>query len=229
METVRRLLLEAAPDDAIERAGQVRIDLGELRRILLQDRVHRLDVRIALEGAPAGHHFVEDRAEGKDVGAVVERLAADLLGRHVTDGAHDRADSRIGDPRLADVGHRAGQFGCLGESKIEDLDDAVLSDEDVLRLQIPMDDPALVRRRDTADDVDTKVDGGADGKARLAHASAKGVALEQFGDGIDRPALGCEIVDGEDIWMRQRRHSPRLALEPRQRRRILGERLGQGL
>ena len=60
--------------------GRARIDVGELRRILFQDRVHRLDVRIAAEGPPAGQHLVQDCAEGKDVGAMVEWLGADLLG-----------------------------------------------------------------------------------------------------------------------------------------------------
>jgi hypothetical protein len=39
----------------------------------------------------AGGHFVEHYAEGEEIGAGVEFLAADLLGRHVGDGAECRA------------------------------------------------------------------------------------------------------------------------------------------
>ena len=47
---------------------------------------------MAGEGAAAGTHFVEEDAEGEDVGAMVERAAGDLFGGHVGGGAHDDAD-----------------------------------------------------------------------------------------------------------------------------------------
>ena len=41
-------------------------------------------LRFAGEGTLAGGHLVEHQAEGEDVGARVQRLAAHLLGRHVS-------------------------------------------------------------------------------------------------------------------------------------------------
>ena len=49
---------------------------------------------VALEGRPPVEHLVEHRAEREDVGAVVDRLAAHLLRRHVADGAEHGAGRR---------------------------------------------------------------------------------------------------------------------------------------
>ena len=79
--------------------------------------------------------------------ARVGGLAAHLLGRHVAEGAED--DAGLGAPGLGrKVGPaRAGAFRLrqLGQAEVEDLDAAVLRDEEVLGLQVPVDDPLLVR------------------------------------------------------------------------------------
>ena len=74
------LFLETPPDDAIERGGDAGGDLRELRRVFLEDRVHRFHLGVALEGATSRQHLVEDRAERKDVGPVIDRLSSHLLG-----------------------------------------------------------------------------------------------------------------------------------------------------
>ena len=70
---------------------------GELGRVFLEDRRHRVGGRVALERALAGQHFVEHRAEGEQIAARVDGLPAHLLGRHVADRAHHRA--RVGHRR----------------------------------------------------------------------------------------------------------------------------------
>ena len=120
----------------------------KVRRIFLEDRRHRLDGGVAPKGAPSGEQLVEDRAEGKDVGAVIGGLAPDLLGRHVADRAHD--DARLGAERCG--GSRGQLLGRsldqLAQTEVEDLHAAITGHEDVLRLQVPMDDAFLVRRRE---------------------------------------------------------------------------------
>ena len=65
-------LLQAARDDARERRRHV--GRQRLRRILLQDRGHRLGRGLARERRTAGQHLVEHRAEAEDVGARDPRL-----------------------------------------------------------------------------------------------------------------------------------------------------------
>ena len=77
-------------------------------------------------------HLEEHDAEGPDVGALVDRLAARLLGRHVGRGAEDQAGRGAGvgeRRRLREVGgrSRAGAVAGpgLGEAEVEHLDLAV--------------------------------------------------------------------------------------------------------
>jgi hypothetical protein len=58
---------------------------------------------------------------------------------------------------------------------------------------------------------------------------AQGLALEEFHDGVGGVSLSAEVEDGEDVRVRKRRHGLCLAPEPREGRRLRGERLGQDL
>ena len=109
-------------DDALQRGRDVAVGLGEFGRILFQDRAHGVGGRVAVEGALAGEHLVEDGAEGKDVGARICRLTAHLLGRHVADRAHYGAG--VGADLLrGSVAEGLAAFGAseLGKAEIENL------------------------------------------------------------------------------------------------------------
>src|SRR5690606_19235601 len=79
-----------------------------------------------------------------DVGAGIDVLAADLLGRHVVRRAHGRASRRQLGELLAVLA--AGVE--LGDAEVEDLDELGhtlwLNDEDVGRLEVPVDDALFV-------------------------------------------------------------------------------------
>ena len=90
VESLLGALLEAVAHDALEARRDVLVRDREVRRVFLQDRRHRVRGRVAVEGAAAREHLVEDRAEGEDVAARVGGPAAHLLGRHVAERAqHD--------------------------------------------------------------------------------------------------------------------------------------------
>src|SRR3982750_326074 len=101
---------------------------------------------IACIVSPAGQHLVENRAERKNIGAGINRLAQYLLGRHVACRTQHHAWS-------ADVVQRA-RFGCailsdrdsqLREAEVEDLRSTVPGDKNVLGLEVAVQNTFGVR------------------------------------------------------------------------------------
>ena len=85
--------------------------------------------------------FIENQPEGELVGAIVNRVSAGLLRAHVPNGPHH--DTGSGD--LGQGGHLGVDLGRfrhqLGQPEVQDLHKPVAGDHDVLRLQIPVDNP----------------------------------------------------------------------------------------
>ena len=101
LEALRRSLLEAVRDDAIDRGRDPPVGSGQVRRLLREDRDHRVGGGGLGEGALAREHLVENGPEGEDVRAGIHRLAPHLLRRHVAERPED--DARLG-PAPATVG-----------------------------------------------------------------------------------------------------------------------------
>ena len=100
------------------------------------------------EGLFAGKHFEQDAAEGPDVGAAVEWFAFGLFGRHVGGGAENDAGhgAHVTDGRriLQVAGGRIALDG-FGEAEVENFHDGVGTDFYVGRLQVAVNDAAIVR------------------------------------------------------------------------------------
>jgi hypothetical protein len=163
-----RVFLEAVVDDAQEACGHRRRDLrDDFRRIVAQNREHRFRRRRATECPLSRHHFVEHDAKREQIRSMVARFTAHLFWRHVPRRAQHRP--RIG---LALERRRLGRVGIrrrghlTRETEVEDLHAAVAGDEDVRRLQIAMDDAAVVRGGESAGDLDAVIDRLADPNAR---------------------------------------------------------------
>jgi hypothetical protein len=101
----------------------------------------------------AGDHLVQDCAQRKDVGSRVGRKAFHLFGRHVADRSHDDARLGRGCGGLRLRHWSAGRLRVrqLRQAEIQDLDAAVTGHEQVLRLEVPVHDAFLVRRREPLD------------------------------------------------------------------------------
>ena len=72
----------------------------------------------------------------------------------------------------------------LREAEVEDLDAAVLRDEDVLGLQVPVDDALLVRRGEAEGDLRRVVERAALGQPAARERGAQRLALEQLLDDV---------------------------------------------
>ena len=90
-----RVALEAAPEHVSDRAGNGR---GQRRPVRLARELSGQHFAHCLAGEEllTGEHLEQHDAEGPDVGALVDRLAAGLLGGHVGSGAEDQAGGGAG-------------------------------------------------------------------------------------------------------------------------------------
>ena len=114
------------------------------------------------------------------------------------------------------------------EAEVQDLYPPVGRDEDVLRLEVAVDDSFVVRRSQTAGDLDRDLHSLARRRRVGGETLAEGFALEQFGDGVDdrrawRQRVRADVVDGEDVRVRERGDSLRFALEALAACRVVGE------
>ncbi len=140
-----RVFLQAAVHYPLQTWGRSCRDLGNGRRILIQNRRHGLRRSGFAERLLPRHHLVKNRAESEDVGAVVCHLSANLLGRHVAHGSHYHA-------WLSPLGHcrfRSGGvpwLGQLGQAEVQNLDPSILGDKQVVGLLVAMDDAFVVCR-----------------------------------------------------------------------------------
>jgi hypothetical protein len=114
-------------------------------RVVAQDAGNCFLRGLALMWWCPGQHLVEDAAERPDVDSSVHHLTRRLLGRHVGRGAQN--DTHLGVRR-----GNGRRFCCvcgpadpsLGETEVQHLDDTVRANLDVARLEVAMDDAALV-------------------------------------------------------------------------------------
>jgi hypothetical protein len=106
----------------------------------------------AAEGLLASSHFVQEEAEGEDVRAGIEIVAADLLRGHVGGSAADDTDERDGILRAFGAGRRGVVWierenvgdDEFGEAEIEDFGLAAFRDENVGGFDVAVNDAAEV-------------------------------------------------------------------------------------
>jgi hypothetical protein len=113
----------------------------------------------------------------------------------------------------------AGALLLLGKTEVENLHSPVGEQEDVLGLQVAVDDAALVRRGEPGGDLRRDLHGLARRRRSAVQALAQRLAEEELHDRERLVALPADVVDGEDVGMREGGDRLRLALEA-------GERVG---
>src|ERR1700687_495709 len=98
--------------------------------------------RAGFERRDSGDHLVQDYSETPDVRSYVHRTLAQMLRRHIPDRAHlcARFSVHVRDSRvLVDVLPPGVAFVQLGQTKVQHLNVAVLTEHYVFRFDIAMD------------------------------------------------------------------------------------------
>src|ERR1700685_147548 len=172
-------------------------------------------------------HFVKDDAEGKDVGASVERLAEDLLGRHVGDSA----DGAAGTGEFAGVERCDGVLRWVArddfcEAEIENLGGAPRGDENIGGLDVAMPDAFAVSGVEPVGDLD----GDGEKGVHVHGAAGDGVfqrgAFEIFHGDEGFAGVFADIVDRADVGMAERGGRFGFAAETLEGLAIAGEIIG---
>ena len=160
-----------------------------------------------------GDHFVQNRPQRKNVGTGIGRLTPDLLRGHVSYRAeHDAGGGghHLHGRALVRRRLRPRQFR---QSKIENLYPPIVGDEDIFRLQIAMNDPFVVRRRQALRDLRAVVDDSPHRQRRTAQLCPQGLTLQALGDQIRRTLIGADVVNRKNVGVVQRRNRPRLGFK----------------
>ena len=225
-----RILAEASQEhaaDARRHIGRQHAPVGIAR----ENRGHR--VRDGLPGKrerPA-EHLVEDAPERPDVGSLVDAPAARGLRAHVRRRSEDHTGHRSerGDGRRhRGIGRRgaavARRVERLGETEVEDLDHAVGGQLDVRRLQVAVNDPALVRRLERLRDLPREIDRFGEGQPSSLQALGQILAGDQLHREEAMALVLMEAVDRCDVRMVEGGQDLGLPLEASESLGTLGER-----
>ena len=143
----------------------------------------------------SGQHFVEQYTDGPDICTEVDRFAPRLFGTHIGRCADGRT-------RLC----QACRFAQLGNTKIQYFHVTTVSDHDIGRFDVPVDNSSFVRSRETANNLIP----GTDGQIRRKHSFFKPVlqrlAIIKCHDD-EKLTLGifADIMDGTDVGVIQGR------------------------
>ena len=117
---------------------------------------------------------------------------------------------------LQGLGGRAGRDVAgpfRDEAEVEDLHVPVGEDHHVLGLHVPVHEAAGVGGLEAPRDLPGDIHGFAKPSRSASDDLAQRPAVQQLHDGVGHAVVAPDVVDGEDVRMRQRRHGVRLALE----------------
>ncbi len=186
-------------------------------RIALDNPGGDVDARFAGKCGPARQHLVDDAAEGPDVGALVDRSTARLLGTHVAGRPCDHAfpvlERQPGQSRR--IGGRVVTRKNLRQAEVQNLDGAIGGDLDIGRLQIAVNHTFLMRSFERCGDVTGDRERRRDRRACLSKPLGQRLAFDQLQHERANAVDIFEAINRADVRMIERRQNPGLALEAR--------------
>ena len=169
-----------------------------------------MDTVRGLIGALAGEEFVENQAEGINIAAGSDCVAAELLRRHVTWSA------------VPDLG--AGKLvGDGGQTEIHDDDLSALVDHDVLRFEVAMDHVTVVGGGESGTELTGGLDGFIGGEPADAGEEGRKVFAIHVFHGDERRAIDHpDIVDAADVGVGDHARDADFSVEAFKDTRVLG-------
>src|SRR5947209_3365235 len=160
------------------------------------------------EGKAAGGHLVHDGTEREQVAASVEFFSLCLFRRHVGYSTNGRTTTgKVSRAALAGDGVH-GHFSLasqLGETEIENLYLTALSDEDVGRLDVTMNDALGMRGFERLGELNADIEQTIKWQRRTEQLVIKALAFEQFHRNKGLPVRVFNRVDGTNIRVIQGR------------------------
>ena len=209
----RGVLREAARDRCEELRREVRPQLGERAKFVVDDGVEGRSVGAPAERQPAGDHLVDHNAERPEVGAAVGHEAAGLLRRHV--GCGTAALPAQGQARVP---------GERGEPEVHDLDQAVTGQHQVARLDVAVDDAVAVGLTEPDGNLDGDGEGLLNGQRSACEPRPQRLAVH-VGHADEDLATGglVDLVDCAYVGVVDRARGLRLVREALARGRVAGE------
>src|SRR5207249_3313133 len=103
-----------------------------------------------------------------------------------------------------------------GQAEIDHFDVAVAPDHHVVRLEIAMHDALLVRRMESERDLDGDVERFNDRQRTRADVLAQRRAVDEFHRDERRAVTLADVVDGQNMWVIERRGGSRFVREATQ-------------
>ena len=213
-----RVLREADAHDTVEGRWGQGLHRGDRRRFRGQDRRGQAGAARARERPPARGHLVEDHPEREHIGPGVHRLALELLGRHVLEGADHRALARErlqGRVQRRHLGRLAPSVA-LEEPRHPEVQKlgSRPREHDVRGLQVAMDDSPPVRRAERAGNLPAETKHLFRGQRTLRQSLGQGLALHELHHQEGEAVLVAHVVERADVGMVQAGDGSRFTLEP---------------
>ena len=115
---------------------------------------------------------------------------------------------------------QAAAFDRTGDAEVDDPSAAVVTDQHVARLEVAMDDPRGVRSGEAARRLDEDLDDFTDAARSRREPRAEVRAAHELLREVDPVAVGADVVNRDDVRVRDAGDRLRLALEAREHLRL---------
>jgi hypothetical protein len=229
------ICLQRLVDDVFQLGRNVAIEPDCRRRIRIQYGIEDQRSSFTMERQRSRCHFVQNRAEGKQVGAGIQLLALGLLRGHV--GNCTERGTRAGQVirihrtgrgvERSDVARRTARHTDLRQSEVQNLGVTTLGDENVRRLDVAMDDALRMRGIEGVGNLDGERENQFGFERTPSDAMLQRHAVEKLHGDEVLPFALVNLEDHADVGVVQGGRRLCFALEPCESLRVLGDFIGQ--